>query len=86
MCKRGICGGIAVACALGLASVFAPEAAAQTKTGSKVGGSDKSIGSKKGVSESLGSKEFDQQKLPGTLEIGLALGSIAAVVAAIKWL
>lgn len=84
MSKRGIIRGMLVAAALALVAVFAPDASAQA--GSKAGGSDKTIAAKKGVSDSLGSKEFDKDKLPGTLEIGLALGSIVAVVAAIKWL
>lgn len=66
---------------LALAAVFAPEANA-----APAGGSDKSIAAKKGVGESLGNKEFDDNKLPGKLEVGLALGSIVGAVAAIKWL
>lgn len=83
MSKRGICSGLLVAMALGVGALIAPEASAAD---SKVGGADKEIATKKGVKDSLATKEFDQDKLPGTLEIGLALGSIAAVVAAIKYL
>ncbi len=64
----------------------APAAPAAKPAPGKVGGGDKSIAAKKGVGESLGNKEFDEEQLPGTLEIGLALGSIAGVIAAIKWL
>jgi len=70
--------GIALAAAFSAGDVAAQKAS--------VGGKDKEIATKKGVSESLGNKEFDEDKLPGTLEVGLALGSIAAVVAAMKWL
>lgn len=74
--KKGLlCAGLAIAAVFGANEVSA-----------QAGGKDKEIATKKGVSESLGNKEFDQEKLPGTLEIGLALGSIVAMIAAIKWL
>lgn len=76
MRKVFLCAGLALGAAL-----CAGDAEAQ-----KVGGKDKEIASKKGVAESLGNKDFDEAKLPGTLEVGLALGSIVAMVAAIKWL
>ncbi|NLF57745.1 MAG: hypothetical protein GX580_08910, partial [Candidatus Hydrogenedens sp.] len=38
------------------------------------------------MQEGLGTKEFDQSKMPGKLEMGLALGSAIAAVAAIKYL
>jgi hypothetical protein len=64
-----------------LAAVFAVgDAHAQ-----KAGGSDKEMATKKGM-DALATKEFDKNKLPGTLEVGLALGSIGAVIAAMKWL
>lgn len=47
---------------------------------------DKSIATKKGVEGSLGQKEIDEDKLPGKLEIGIALGSVAGMIAAIKYL
>ena len=47
---------------------------------------DKAIASKEGVSGSLGSKEIDEEKLPGKLEMGFAFGSVVAMIAAIKYL
>jgi hypothetical protein len=47
---------------------------------------DQEIGSRQGVSESLGTKDFDDDKLPGKLEIGIAMGSIVAVIAVMKYL
>jgi len=47
---------------------------------------DKSSASKQGVAESLGNKEIDANKLPGKLEIGIAFGSVAGAIAAIKYL
>lgn len=45
---------------------------------------DKSLASKE--SGTLGTKEFDQEKLPGKLEMGLAAGSIVVMIAAFKYL
>jgi len=50
------------------------------------GGSDKEIATKKGVSESLGTKEFDDDKMPGKLEYAIAVGSTVALIAVIKYL
>lgn len=50
------------------------------------GGSDKTIATKEGVAESLGTKEFDDDKLPGMFEIGIAMGSCVALIAVIKYL
>jgi hypothetical protein len=91
MLNQGVLRKTAVALGLSLVATFAVDTAlaqapAAKPDAGKVGGGDKTIAAKKGVGESLGNKEFDQEKLPGTLEIGLALGSIAGVVAAIKWL
>lgn len=47
---------------------------------------DKGMATKKGVGQSLGNKEFDKEKLPGKLEIGLAVGSFIAMIAVVKWL
>ena len=52
----------------------------------QAGGKDKTIATKEGVGESLGTKEFDEDKLPGKLEIGIAVGSIVALIAVIKYL
>ncbi len=49
-------------------------------------GADKELASKKGVSGSLATKQFDKNKLPGKWKIGFALGSLAAAVAVVKWL
>ena len=34
----------------------------------------------------LGNKEFDQDKLPGKLEVGLGLGSVVVMIAVVKYL
>jgi hypothetical protein len=47
---------------------------------------DKDIATKQGVGESLGSKTIDKDKLPGTLEIGFAVGSIITMIAVLKYL
>ncbi len=60
-------------------AVFTQDASAQAAA-------DKELATKKGVSGSLGSKEFEEDKLPGALEIGLAVGSIIAMIAVIKYL
>lgn len=60
--------------------VFTGQAKAQTK------GADKDLAAKKGIADSLGHKEWDQKKLPGKLQIGLALGSLVAMIAVLKWL
>lgn len=81
MNKKSAFRGMFLGAGIVLAAVFAAgDAHAQ-----KMGGSDKEMATKKGM-DALATKEFDQDKLPGKLEIGLALGSMAAVVAAIKWL
>ncbi len=49
-------------------------------------GADKDLASKKGISGSLATKQFDKDKLPGKWKIGFAFGSLAAAVAVIKWL
>lgn len=43
----------------------------------------KSIASKK--DGELGNKEFDQDQLPGKLEIGLGVGSIFVMIAVVKY-
>ena len=35
--------------------------------------------------EGLGNKEIDENKLPGTFEIGLAIGSIIAMIGVLKY-
>jgi hypothetical protein len=47
---------------------------------------DKTIATKKGVAQSLGSKEIEENKLPGKLEVGLGVGSCVVMVAVMKWL
>ncbi len=49
-------------------------------------GADKDLATKKGVSGSLATKEFDKNKLPGKWKIGFAVGSVIAAVAVVKWL
>jgi len=71
--------GLGIIC---VAAFAAGDAHAQKGKG---GGGDKEMATKKGM-DALATKEFDENKLPGTLEVGLALGSIGAMIAAIKWL
>ncbi len=73
---------------LGAGALVATEdAVAQKKDAGKTSSKgDKKIASKKGVEGSLGSKEIDADQLPGKLEIGIALGSVAGMIAAIKYL
>lgn len=47
-------------------------------------GADKELASRE--SGTLGTKQFDKDKLPGKLEMGLAGGSILVLIAVIKWL
>ena len=71
---------LAVALVLGFALGFAAEPAfAQGNAGA-----DKDLASRE--SGQLATKEFDQDKLPGKLEIGVALGSIVVLIAVFKWL
>jgi hypothetical protein len=53
---------------------------------SKAKSVDKTIATKKGVSGSLGNKEFDQKKLPGTKEYALVAASFIVMIAVVKWL
>ncbi len=46
---------------------------------------DESMETREGM-DSLATKEFDEDKLPGKLEIGLAIGSIFVMIAVVKWL
>jgi len=43
---------------------------------------DKNIAEQTG----LGNKEWDKDKLPGKLEIGMGVGSIFVMIAVVKWL
>lgn len=47
-------------------------------------GADRSLAERE--SGQLATKEWDQSKMPGKLEMGLALGSIAVLIAVFKWL
>jgi len=49
-------------------------------------GFDRDMATREGVGGSLGTKEFDQQQLPGKFKIGLGVGSIFVAVAVVKWL
>lgn len=67
---------LAVALCLGML-LFTGDAHAQTSA-------DKDLASRDGTQ--LGTKEFDQDKLPGKLEMGLAVGSFFVMIAVVKWL
>lgn len=71
--------------ALILNIVFSTPAEAQ-KGGKDALGADKSLATKQGVSGSLGSKQFDKNKLPGKWKIGFAIGSVITAIAVVKWL
>lgn len=80
MHKKSLLRGGLLAFALAFVALFACDTAEAQSA------KEKDIASRKGVANSLATKEFDQKKLPGTLEIGLAIGSTVASIAAIKWL
>ena len=61
-------------------------AAAQASKKDVATKNDKSLATKEGVEGSLGQMKIDSERLPGTLEIGMAIGSTIAMVAALKWL
>ena len=52
--------------------------------GGDVHAQSKSIASKK--DGELGNKEFDKDKLPNKIEVGLGLGSIVVMIAVVKYL
>lgn len=70
---------LAVALVLGFSLGFAVEPAY-----AQGAAADRSLAAKE--SGSLGNKEWDKDKLPGKQEVGMALGSIALLFAAFKWL
>ncbi len=73
---------------LGLALAATPgKAFAQKKpsAGKDNVSAEKDIASKQGVSESLGKKEWDKDKLPGKWKIGFGFGSLALAVFVMKW-
>jgi hypothetical protein len=57
-------------------------AADAAKPADKASSADHKIATQDG----LATKEFDKDKLPGKMEIGLTIGSIVAVIAAVKYL
>lgn len=59
---------------LAVFGIFSDEVAAQS--------ADQKIATQEG----LGNKEFDKSKLPGKLEFGIAIGSVVAAIAAMKYL
>ena len=83
---RALIVGVVVCLALCIALALLTEtAAAKAAAGSDLSVSgDKKLATKTGVT--LGSKEFDKQKLPGPLKIGFAIGSVVTAIAVMKWL
>lgn len=77
---------VLVVCALcivtALALAFLSERAYAADRGDLTG--DKDLATKRGL-DALETKEFEKDKLPGKLEIGLAVGSIFAMIAVVKW-
>lgn len=45
---------------------------------------DKELATRKGL-DSLKTKEFDEKRLPGKLQVGIAIGSFIAMIAVVKW-
>lgn len=45
---------------------------------------DRDLAARDGMA--LGTKEFDKSKMPGKLEMGLAVGSLFVMIAVVKWL
>jgi hypothetical protein len=78
------------ACLLLVASLafFTGQAMAAPNMGKAAGaaGVDMSADQKLANQEGLATKKFDQDKLPGKLEIGFTIGSVVAVIAAFKYL
>lgn len=73
-----------IVCALCLSFALVADTAHAQESVAK--GADKEIASKKGVAQSLGNKDIEEDKLPGKFEVGLGLGSCIAMVAVMKWL
>ena len=48
------------------------------------GSADQELAAKDGTQ--LGTKEFDSDRLPGKLEMSLAVGSFFVMIAVVKWL
>ena len=45
---------------------------------------DKDLATRKGL-DSLKTKEFDKKRLPGKLQVGIAVGSFIAMIAVVKY-
>lgn len=66
---------------LALALLTSPAYAKEKGTSS----GDKELQTKQGL-DSLATKEFDKDRLPGKLEFGIVIGSFFAMIAAFKWI
>lgn len=71
-------------CAFVLCLGLAADTASAQESKAKV--ADKGMASKHGVSESLGNKEIEGDKLPGVFEISMGIGSCFVMVAVMKYL
>ena len=80
MTKKAIALAALFCLALGLALAFSGDDVSANSS------SDKEMATKQGVGESLGTKKFDKEKMPGKMEVGLAIGSIVAMIAVVKFL
>jgi hypothetical protein len=70
---------------LGFAIMFTTSIAdAQKKPAGS--GADKELATKKGVGDSLGTKEYDKDKLPTKPKIFFGVGSIVLAIIVVKWL
>jgi hypothetical protein len=79
--KRLVVFGVVCVAVLLAVMVFTDSASADA-----AGSYDKEMATKEGVADSLGSKKFDEDKLPGKLKIGFAIGSIITMIAVMKTL
>jgi hypothetical protein len=75
---------LAMGLLLCLAFVLLSQNASAAPRDEALGTADKNLAAKDGTQ--LGQKKFDRDRLPGKLEMGLAIGSFIAMVAVVKWL
>ena len=57
-----------------------------TAEAADTGAMDKNSAMKQGVSESLGTKEFDEDQMPGKTEYMIVIASVIGAIAAVKYL
>lgn len=82
MNRKKVLSAVALCLALCIALAMWAETASANKAEL---GMDKEMATKKGVSDSLGSKEFDKEKLPGRWKISFGIGSVFLAIAVFKY-